>query len=185
MTGRLASLIVVLAGGLLAAGCRFDVQRIENGEPITAEVLAGLVPGRTTLDEALAACGAPDGVQWAPTSDVLLYDHWALQRTRWELENPFSFLGPLTPQSFVGEAIAYVLFVAERTEPLPTTLIESPRLGRPAVTSKPLTLRGAERGHHQLRLVFDRDSRLLERVEIARGIRRGGATGIARGAFLR
>jgi hypothetical protein len=150
--------------------------------------MAILQPGETNLAEALAALGAPDGIEWTYDADVLVYDHWEVHRSKWELENPMTFVGRLTPQSLVGEAVTYVFFVAGRTGrafPTPPRPRGGAAPGRPGFTSKPLTLDGDQQGRERVRLVFTRKTQVLDRVEVARGRPAGGVGGVARGTFLR
>lgn len=172
---------------LTLGGCRYHVEHVHDGQAVPPRALASLAPGETNLAEALQALGAPDGVEWTVDHDVLLYDRWELRRTHWELENPMTFVGRITPQSLAGEAVSFVMFVGSRTNqgPRPSRPSDAPRIGRPAFTSKPLTLDGDEQGRERVRLVFDRGTQVLERIEVARGRPAGGVGGLARGTFLR
>lgn len=178
------ALVLLLLLGL--SGCRYHVTRNVDGAPRTAGQLARLVPGETSLTEALAALGAPDGVEWALDEDALVYDHWEVRTTHWELENPLTIVTGLGPQTLIGEAVVYVMFVSQTTgRALRMPRPQQPVPGRPGFTSKPLTLDGDERGRERVRLVFTRRTRLLARIEVARGRPAGGVGGLARGTFLR
>lgn len=173
---------------LVASGCRYHVQHVHDGQAVPPAGLASLVPGETSLGEALTALGAPDGVEWTVDDDVLLYDRWELRRTHWELENPMTFVGRLTPQSLAGEAVSFVLFVGTSTGrvlPTPSRPREVRQSPRPPFTSKPLTLDGDEQGCERVRLVFDRRTQVLKQVEVARRRPSSGVGGLARGTFLR
>jgi hypothetical protein len=185
---RATALGVVALALLATSGCRYHIEHVHDGQAVPPAGLATLVPGETNIAEALAALGAPDGVEWTLDHDVLLYDRWELRRTHWELENPMTFVGRVTPQSMVGEAVSFVLFVGSRTAqvlPRPSRPKDVPRVGRPGFTSKPLTLDGDEQGRERVRLVFDRQTQVLAQVEVARRRPSGGVGGLARGTFLR
>lgn len=176
---------LLLCAVLALTGCRYAIEHVSDGGSRDRDELAKLVPGETNLTEALAAMGAPDGVEWAYDEDVIVYDHWELQKTHWELENPMTFVGRITPQAMVGEVVTYVIFVAGRTGrviPLPP---RAPTPGRPGFTSRPLTLDGNEQGRERVRLVFQRSTQVLDRVEVARGRPGTSVGGLARGTFLR
>ncbi|MBX3469039.1 MAG: hypothetical protein KF878_19380 [Planctomycetes bacterium] len=173
---------------LALTGCRYHVEHVRDGQGAPPRAIARLEPGETSLGEALTALGAPDGVEWTYDADVLVYDHWEVRRSRWEVENPMTFVGRLTPQSLVGEAVTYVVFVASRTgriAPTPPRPTGAPTPGRPGFTTKPLRLDGDQQGRERVRLVFTRRTQVLERVEVARGRPPGGVGGVARGTFLR
>jgi hypothetical protein len=177
---------LLLLAALALSGCRYHIEHASFDRAPGKKQLARLTPGETNLAEALAELGAPDGVEWGLDTDVLVYDGWELQKTHWELENPMTFVGRITPQALVGEAVAYVVFVAGRTGrvfPAPPKPGATP--GRPGYTSKPLTLDGDEQGVHRVRLVFRRQSQVLDRVEVAHGDPRTSVVGLARGTFLR
>ena len=107
--------VVVALVALALGGCRYHIEHVREGQSAAPRAMAILQPGETSLAEAMAALGAPDGVEWTYDADVLVYDHWEIRRSHWELENPMTFVGRLTPQSLVGEAVTYVFFVAGRT----------------------------------------------------------------------
>lgn len=181
MTRAALAALAVLALG----GCRYHIEHVRIGNPPSRAQLAKLVPGETNLTEALAAMGAPDGVEWALDQDVLVYDDWEIQKTHWELENPMTFVGRITPQAMVGEVVTYVMFVAGRTGRTIPRPPRQPTPGRPGFSSKPLTLDGDEQGTQRVRLVFDRKTQVLARVEAAQGRPRTSVGGLARGTFLR
>lgn len=186
--GRLAAAAAAVAAlGGVAAGCRLDVEHVREGRRLPAAALAALATSSTTLDGALAALGAPDAVEWTGTGDVLVYEHVRAQRTRWELENPMTFVGQITPMAAVGELVTYTLYTARHTgRRLPTGPagpVAAP--GRPVFTTRPLRLDGDDVGREQVRLVFDRATGHLDRIEVARGPATGGVGGVARGTFLR
>ena len=176
---------LVLCAALALTGCRYSVEHVIDGTPRGRQQLARLVPGETNLAEALEAMGAPDGVEWALDEDVIVYDHWELQKTHWELENPMTFASRITPQAMVGEVVTYVVFVASRTGRVVPTPPRQPTPGRPGFSSKPLTLDGDEQGRERVRLVFQRRTQVLDRVEVARGRPGTSVGGLARGTFLR
>jgi hypothetical protein len=181
----LAALIALAA--LPLGGCRYHIEHVREGQVSAPTALKRLQPGETSIADAMNALGAPDGVEWTYDADVLVYDHWEIHRSHWELENPMTFVGRLTPQSIAGEAVTYVIFVAGRTGrilPTPPRPQSGGTPGRPGFTSKPLTLDGDQQGRERVRLVFTRKTQVLDRIEIARGRPAGGVGGIARGTFL-
>jgi hypothetical protein len=182
------TLVAVLV--LALTGCRAHFDHTKDGDPLPPEKLAKLQPGSSHLDEALALLGAPDAFGWTDACDVLVYDSWSLRASHWEAENPYSYLtGPITPTSFLGEIPTFVMFVnAKSGAPLPARPPQTPgnRLV-PGITftNKPLTLNGDARGHDQVRLFFERESLLLDRIEVARGSPGNSVGDTAAGTFLK
>jgi hypothetical protein len=174
---------------LLATGCRVHFDHVRDGVAQPAERVGTLETGKTTLDDALAILGAPDGLEWCDDDDVIVYDSWSLRSSHFQVDNPQTFLGTITPQSFVGEAVTYVIFVAARTgRPAPSRApqaVGTPPNPRSGMTTQPLTLNGDARGQERVRLFFDRNNQTLVRLEVAHSAPGGGVGGVARGTFLR
>jgi hypothetical protein len=183
--------IVAAALTLALTGCRAHFERTRVGDPLPPEKLVQLVPGKSNLDEALALLGAPDGMDWTETSSVLVYDSWKLRTSHWEAENPSTYImgGPIGPTTFLGEIPTYVLFVnAKSGAPLPSRLPQTPgaqRAPTPQITNKPVTLDGSTRGHDQVRVFFDNETLLLDRIEVSAGAPGTGLSDTAAGTFLK
>ncbi len=139
----------------------------------------------------LAIAGAPDGVTWVDSEDVLVYSSARIRATRWSLDNPASFFNRLTPQGFAGEIVAVALFtVGNMGRKLPTR----PPPGRPMPEStpeimsswgKPLRLNGDKRGDDQVRFHFEPARNTLCAIEVIHGQPESGAGAVAEGTFLR
>jgi hypothetical protein len=183
---RLATLLLGLAL-TCAAGCRYDFEHVREGRALPKAEVARLESG-TTMAEALAIAGAPDGLIWRPDDDVLVYDRVDQLRSRWELENPATFVGRITPMAVVGEVTTLAIYTVGRSgrqAPIrrgPPSFVPQTT---PTFTSRPLTLEGDQVGRDQVLLVFDRATRRLRWVEVVRGRPQTGVGGTATGTFLR
>lgn len=139
----------------------------------------------------LAAAGAPDGVAWVDSEDVLIYTCARVRATHWSLDNPISFANRVTPQGFAGELVSVAVFtVGGMGRRLPSR----PPPGRPMPEAtpeimssfgKPLRLNGDERGVDEVRFHFEPEQHWLSCIEVIRGTPEGGAGGIAHTTFLR
>lgn len=178
-----------MASGL--GGCRLNIDSARDGTPLEAERVAHLELGKSTIADVLSSAGAPDGVTWVDSEDVLIYTSARIRATRWTLDNPISFVNRVTPQGFAGEIVAAAMFsMGSFGRRLPTR----PPPGRPMPEStpeimsafgKPLKLNGDRRGDDQVRFHFDPETHLLCRIEVLRGQPGSGAGAIAEGTFLR
>lgn len=181
--------LAAAALALASAGCRYNLEHVHEGRALPAREVARLQPGTTTLAQALAIVGAPDGLLWTPQSDVLVYDHVERFQSKWELENPVTFLGRITPQAVAGEAVTFVLYAAARSgQPVPIPARRRRLPGPqtiPTFTTRPLTLEGEAVGREQVLLVFERETQVLRAVEVATGRPVGGVLGVTRSTFLR
>jgi hypothetical protein len=86
-------LLVLLAAPLLAAGCNLDITRTRVNVPLDQEAYRRLEVGRTTLDAALKALGAPDKVETKPEKDYLWWIHQDTSRVGVRLSSPTSVFG--------------------------------------------------------------------------------------------
>jgi hypothetical protein len=68
---RLVALIAVLVTDVFVSGC--NVMRITLNTPLTAEDVAFIVPGRTTLPEVVDRLGSPDSLTNSSTGIVSIY----------------------------------------------------------------------------------------------------------------
>lgn len=181
-----ATLAVVTGLGLAGSGCRYDLEHLREGRAPSTRTLARLEPGTTTLAEALAIAGAPDGLSWRPDADVLVYDLVEQLRSRWELENPATFVAQISPQVIAAEAVTFAVYAASRSGPSSIRRRRAPAPSTtPSFSSRPLTLEGDTAGREQVLLVFDRSTQVLRAVEVARGRPAADVGGVARGTFLR
>jgi hypothetical protein len=191
----LLALLVALAT-LAAGGCRFAIEEVHDGVPPDPARLAALAPGRATLDDALAALGAPDRVEWLEEEDVLVYVSASARATHWTLENPL----PWANASIAPKALHEGLALASSTIGRSPQKIRGPQERRtgsrgqggrrgPAVSNPrgaaPLTLNGDVAGREEVRLIFTRASGRLSLVEVERAGPAPGAEGVAGSAFLR
>ena len=183
--------LVAAALALVLTGCRVHVDHVRDGVTPVAQAILRLEPGKSRLDDALAALGAPDGVEWVDQDDVLLYSSFTVRSSHWEAENPYWYVtGGVSPTTLVGEVPGYFMFVnAKSGSPAPVRPPQGPGAMIPvprfSLTSKPLTLNGDARGQEQVRLFFDRESQILQRIEVAHGTPGGGVGGVAQGTFLK
>jgi hypothetical protein len=184
---RLLGALLLLALGLGAAGCRYEFEHVREGRLPPQDTVARLTSG-TTLTAALELAGAPDGILWLPDKDVLVYDRVAQLRSRWELENPVTFVGRVTPTAIAGEVVTLTLYTVARSgrqAPIrrgPPSFVPQTT---PTFTSRPLTLDGDQVGREQILLVFDRATQRLQWVERVRGRPETDVGGTASGTFLR
>jgi hypothetical protein len=191
LPSRLAGLALT-ALALALCGCRFNVQHAKDGTPPDPEKLADFKVGASTLDDALAAFGAPDGIAWTVSEDALIYDSSTLRSSRWVVDNPMQYMSMVTPVGAAKVLVQYAVATAvgQSGGPLPTrpqvSGAPSPAssIARPGGPGNPLTLSGDATGTDELRLFFDRDNQTLVRVEVAHNTPGGGVGGIARSTFL-
>ncbi len=164
---------------------------MKDGTPLDPAAIASLTPGQANLTTVLAVAGAPDGVGWVESDDVLIYQSSRFRSTRWSLDNPASFVNRVTPQGFAGEAVAAALFTFGR---LGKRLPQRPPPGRPIPQElpemmqgwgKPLKLNGDQSGDERVQFFFDRETQILTRIEVCRGAPGNGTGDVATGVFLR
>ncbi len=91
----MARCLGLLLGLALAAslGCHVDVSRVRRGTPLDLQAFERLQSGRSTLDDALAALGAPDRLEWKNGKDYLWYLHEDVTRVGIRLQSPVSVFG--------------------------------------------------------------------------------------------
>jgi hypothetical protein len=178
-----------LLGGL--AGCRLNIDSARDGTPLDTGKLAHLELGRSTLADVFAAAGAPDGVSWVDSEEVLYYTSARARSTHWTLDNPITFVNRVTPQGFAGEFVSAAMYTFGGTG---RVLASRPPPNRPMPEStpeimssfgKPLRLNGEQRGEDLVRFHFEPKGHVLCGVEVIHGQPHSGSGAIAENTFLR
>lgn len=171
-------------------GCRLNIDSARDGTPLEPARIARLELGKSTIDDVLAAAGAPSTVAWVDSEDVLVYESARIRATHWTLDNPITFVNRVTPQGFAGELVSAALFTATGFRRMIPT---RPPANRPmpeatpeimGAFGKPLKLDGDKRGDDQIRFHFEPEQHTLSGIEVIYAQPDGGAGAVAENTFL-